>query len=211
MSNIPSSQFSVSEIRFTDESYQKLTEEVSYWNKICEAHLNDPLTRQSKIRLNDAREITSLMLEKWKEDPGRHRFLIAKDKENKTQSIASFENFKATGLIISYLVTNPYNISKKIGEPHHSPVRGAGSSIIQHIFEQTVIENKDVIYLAPKKGSISFYERHNFYPFNPWEKQKLVMRIDKQSIHNFLSSLNGREKRESSETDSKLSKRTRKC
>jgi hypothetical protein len=74
------------------------------------------------------------------------------------------------------LATNPINIQAPCNncEPHR--IRGAGSSLIQHLHKISAEKKRNGLYLEAVKSSVGFYKKMNFFTYEPTEIKMLQKR-----------------------------------
>ena len=140
-------------------------------------------SREMKNHMQSSLNIAKSLVSHIPADPReRIKIYFAFDATMKVQAIA-LTVFEEKGTEITFLATNPDNILPL--ESETSAVRGAGSSLVRHIAQDTLREMREdeaEIFLNPSETARIFYEKLGFEP----SSSSHTMVLDARRIHNLV-------------------------
>ncbi|MBS0625310.1 MAG: hypothetical protein JSS32_04600 [Verrucomicrobia bacterium] len=105
--------------------------------------------------------------------------------ENETGEIEAFTaGYFSNSTFIEYLSTNPKNLSVPQNKVQR---RGGASSLLHHVAKTSILFRKNLIFLQPKSGSESFYDKMGFVLNNEYMELNLRILMEKaQKISNSI-------------------------
>ncbi|MBS0626985.1 MAG: GNAT family N-acetyltransferase [Verrucomicrobia bacterium] len=178
--------FLIQEVSSSDKDFSReLIETLHLWKIIAEGKRRESPIPLEQERFSVLIDVASYFITNLKSSQGDSSLIINR-KNQHIKSIAMTIN-EDNKLILEYLITDPRNIKTTVNSEEPDRVSGAGTSIIQYLFQKCLTEELEEIFLHSNPDAKKFYEKLGFEKINN-RKTCNKMHITSEKIRTFLFS-----------------------